>query len=600
MKKRPALLLFLLFLASGIFAQWTTDPKVNTLINDTTGDQVIPKLAINQQTGMGFISWFSAIEGFQYDVYMNLFNKDGQLNWGAESLLVSDNPTMSWVTDYGLMMDDENCAILTTQDIRTGSSNVFAYRIGPYGDFLWGYEGKQLTDNTNFNPSPNVIQDHSGNYIIGWSEDYYIFTPSDTTEKSYIRFLKLNKEGNFLWDSAMVLQNDSIKYLFLNFNFVLKEDNGFYLTFIGIYETDTLFPGHYPYMNIYVQSFDSNGIALWDHPVALEADFHLSEDFYIYGDSYYHQDGGIVIGWQSADPNALVKMQHLESDGTKLCDQWGTIISTNPGHMQEDFVTTYDHDNDYLLVFCQDLYYDPVGLTYCSAILGQKFDSHGVRLWGDTGTLMTSYICAPDTAMWPCGAAMHPDYGAACTYTIQYLTINGPDTVINNYIYAFRTNEFGGSVWEQGSIVVSDVISSKVYWAMSEYTNGEWIAAWSDGRKDPGNDFAGGIYAQNIIEDGTLGPLFIYNPNAGYDIDLKVIPNPLKTETTVSFYLEETQNISLTLYGETGELIRELASETFINGLNTVSLRDLNLSAGIYYLVLSTGNSVITEKLVVL
>ncbi|MBC8314037.1 MAG: T9SS type A sorting domain-containing protein [Bacteroidetes bacterium] len=599
MKTRSILLLFLVFFTSLIFAQWTNDPKLNTLIRDTTGDQVLSKLAINQQTGTGYISWFSDMSDLQFDVNMNVIDKDGYLLWGHDGLQVSDNPSMTWVTDYGLMIDDDNCALLTTQDIRTGTSNVFAYRINSDGDFLWGDDGLQLTNNTNFNPSPNIIQDHNGDYIIGWTENYTIFSPTDTVNKSYIRFQKVKKDGTSPWDSAMVVINDTINYMFLNFNFVLKPDNGYYMTFIGIYITDSVMPGQHSYMNIYVQNFDTNGDPLWDHPVSLEPDYHLSDDFYIYGDAYHHQDGGIIILWQSADPWATVKMQHLDQDGNKLCGDWGTKVSNNPDHQQQDFATAYDADNDFVYVFWQDLYYDPYNPTYCSGILGQKFSADGTRLWSDTGSVFSPYICAPDTAQWPGGVATHPEGGAMAIYTVQYLTITGPDTVINNFIYATRADPDGEFEWDQESIVVSDIVSSKGYYVLSEYTNGEWIASWSDSRNDLSSNNVGGIYAQNIIEDGTLGPLFISNPAAINHNELNVYPNPFSFETTITFNLKATNNVSCKLYNNKGSLVKTIPPGLFRRGNNKITVSRDSLPSGVYHILLTTGNSVISKKVII-
>ncbi len=77
------------------------------------------------------------------------------------------------------------------------------------------------------------------------------------------------------------------------------------------------------------------------------------------------------------------------------------------------------------------------------------------------------------------------------------------------------------------TIPVSDTASFKVYYAISEYTNGEWMFAWSDGRSLGQMNMGGGIYAQNIIEDGTLGPLFIYDNPYAENTAILIAPNPV-------------------------------------------------------------------------
>ena len=40
-------------------AQWTSDPAENTMLMDTIGEQVLPKVVVNADNGDSYISWFS-------------------------------------------------------------------------------------------------------------------------------------------------------------------------------------------------------------------------------------------------------------------------------------------------------------------------------------------------------------------------------------------------------------------------------------------------------------------------------------------------------------------------------------------------------------
>jgi len=597
MKKKLLPFTFLLLFSAGLVAQWTNNPQVNMVICDITGHQVCSKLALNNQTGTGFISWFSHTGNDQYDVYMNTLNKDGILLWGDEGLMISDNPTMTWVTFYGLIIDDDNCAVLTNQDIRTGSSNAYAYRISPDGDFLWGEQGLQLTDNTNLNLCLSAVQDPNGDYLIGWTEDSTVITPQDTTYYSDIRFQKVKKDMSFPWGDPKVLKNDSINYSKVMFNFVTKPDNGFYLVFMGFYKPNGGLGNGWS--NLYVQNFDQNGEALWDHPVALEPDEYLGAAFFIYGDSYYQKNGGIIIVWQSADGlNAEVKMQHLDQYGTKQCGDWGVAVSNSPDHSRANFESAYDTANDLTYVFWEDKYYSWEQENYYSGIAAQKLSSDGTRQWSDTGLLITPYVFDTVHAVW--GVSSHPDGGALALNTEDYYSITGTDTLTMSIISSCRLNPDGEFVWNKEHIIVCDAISPKSYYTLSDYTNGEWIATWSDGRKDPTVQLTvSGIYAQNIKEDGTLGPLFISNPGAINHNELNVYPNPFSSETTITFTLKTANNVSCKLYNNSGSLVKTISPELFRKGTNTIELNSVGLSSGVYHIVLQTGNSVITKKVIV-
>ena len=185
-----------------VSAQWNNDPTINTKIADTIGMQVQPIIVVNDYDE-SYISWFSEMGGYQFDVYMQRLDKNGNKLWDNEGLLISNHPTMTWTTDYGLALDKQNNAILLTQDLRTGSSNVYAYSISPSGEFLWGNDGIALTNDNSFNPSPKVLVDQEGNIVSMWENE-----PADTTKNLTISFQKLSPNGDLLWNNVLI-ENDT-------------------------------------------------------------------------------------------------------------------------------------------------------------------------------------------------------------------------------------------------------------------------------------------------------------------------------------------------------------------------------------------------------
>ena len=178
MKKKIFTYLMLICFPFLLFAQWSDDPSLNTEIIDTIGEQILPKVVVNADNGESYISWFSKFDNLNYDVYMQRLDADGNKLWAENGLLISNNTTDTWVTDYDLVIDNDGCAVLVTQDLRTGYSDVYAYRISPDGEFLWGDDGIALTNNTDFNPSPRAIVTQDGNIVFAWGVE----DPIDTTK----------------------------------------------------------------------------------------------------------------------------------------------------------------------------------------------------------------------------------------------------------------------------------------------------------------------------------------------------------------------------------------------------------------------------------
>nr|NQU94478.1 hypothetical protein [Bacteroidota bacterium] len=136
MKKQIVILTLAIFGWHMMSAQWTTNPGENTRFTDLSGEQVIPKIAVCSD-GYAYVSWFSSESG-NYNVRLQRIDQDGNPQWEANGILVSDNPSMSWLTDWDLAVDPEDFALVTFQDIRTGDNNIFGYRISPEGESVWG------------------------------------------------------------------------------------------------------------------------------------------------------------------------------------------------------------------------------------------------------------------------------------------------------------------------------------------------------------------------------------------------------------------------------------------------------------------------------
>lgn len=86
-------------------------------------------------------------------------------------------------------------------------------------------------------------------------------------------------------------------------------------------------------------------------------------------------------------------------------------------------------------------------------------------------------------------------------------------------------------------------------------------------------------------------------PEAG--IQLRVMPNPTRSQGTAQFVLEEPETVRLYLLNTRGELISTLASESLEAGEYQRNFDVNHLPGGVYLLVLKTNRKTMTERLVV-
>jgi len=160
MKTKKMIYLVLIFIPIVLSAQWSNDPMVNTLIAGTDiGEQSLPKIAYANDDSYYISSFVDVGQPVWYNVYLQKLDVNGNKLWVEDGLLISDHDFRSWFSDYSLITDQDNCAVLVFEDMRagTGFSNVSAYRTSPDGNFLWGNDGVTLSDNLFDEYSPKVL-----------------------------------------------------------------------------------------------------------------------------------------------------------------------------------------------------------------------------------------------------------------------------------------------------------------------------------------------------------------------------------------------------------------------------------------------------------
>ena len=77
-------------------------------------------------------------------------------------------------------------------------------------------------------------------------------------------------------------------------------------------------------------------------------------------------------------------------------------------------------------------------------------------------------------------------------------------------------------------------------------------------------------------------------------------PNPFNAKTTISFTLAEEGMVNLSIYGVTGAKIATLANGRMSAGEHKIVWNALDISSGIYYYRLTSGQECFIKKMLVL
>ncbi|NCA84710.1 MAG: T9SS type A sorting domain-containing protein [Clostridia bacterium] len=469
MKKSLFIFVLMVFAAPLLWAQYSSNPAVNLRLSTAAGEQALPKTAVCPDGSM-YISWFSSEDG-NYNVRLQRLDASGNPLFAPGGLLVSDQPQMTWLTDYSLTADQAGYAIVTFQDIRNTNNNVVAYRVSPAGEMMWGDDGLMLSNSDAFDVNPQVCATEAGNLIFAW--------PSQGTA-NVVRMQKVSPSGDLLWGAnGITLTATGISYTFP----FLHPAGGDHAFLIWHKETG---PFWAPNRGLYVQKLDTDGTFMW--PADLEVFPPVGSGAVITLDFCPDDAGGIVFTKYGNDVGTHFNcwVQHMTAAGA-LTMPVNTYVSTSMDRLHMYPSPAFLPQTQEVIVYFseQDLNQNQRGLY------AQKFDLQGTRQWTDNGKMLLPLS--------------NNDYSLpmASGYQDKALCVYGAAVFgnsIDEKVQAVMLDSDGTYVWTDQFIDMSTVQSGKIHAALSTFHQNQWVAVWEEDRS--GNT---DIYAQNIHPDGSLG-----------------------------------------------------------------------------------------------
>jgi hypothetical protein len=485
--KKYLFLIIALFLVFYSFSQWSTNALINTSVSLAPGEQTLPKVATSGN-GTTYISWFSD-ENENYNVRLQKLDVYGNKLWAQDGILISNNESMSWLTDWDLTVDNNDFAVIVFQDIRNGNNNIYGYRISPDGEFTWGNNGITLSNNAAFNVSPVVCITNSGNIIFAWASGDSIIMQ------------KTSADGTLLWgDSGISLSDENVRYSLPQLIAVGDDD-----VIMKYYEDSG--PVWSPTRHILAMRYNSNGNSVWQQPVVISDAGGISawtQMLPFINDN----DEGFFIAWHDDRDNnmrASIFIQHINSIGEAVYPQNGIEVSLNSlmNHFYPCLV--FPDETESIYIFWNEMNGD----QNQKGIYGQKVSSTGELLWGNNGK---PFIEISSENIIPLGARKENN-----KMVIIYEVLTNS---FNSVIKAMKIDTLGNFVWTPEQKFITSVESQKVHPNINEFNKGQLIIAWSDDRN--GNF---DIYGQNIKYDGSLGPINL-------NMIIKVIPDTVVCDST--------------------------------------------------------------------
>ena len=552
-------------------SQWSSNPNTNLKICDVNGEQALTKIT-NTSDGGCYISWFDNRLG-NYYVYLQRLNSTGIKQFATDGLLISSKPQNTSLVDYDMITDNDDNAVIVFTDIRNGGSiNPFAYKINPQGVFLWDTNGVTLSDSFSvYQPNPKVEQTSDGSYVITW---IYSSSPSK------IAFQKLSSSGVKQWGNDPILLSGSGSE---NFTYpdLVSSDNGSVIVLWSGYSGSFLNPINY---KLYSQKFSCTGSPVWNS--TQDTAYHLGNvsGFYV---PRIFPDGnnGAFYAWQDDRNSQNLRssyVQHFTSDGTRLFPLNGASGSTLGGRNHfGPVVDCMQHTNETFMFWKET----NTGQSQIG-VYGQKFSSNGTPLWSISGKVFKPIDNNGFSSL-----ACYVKDSSVIVYFDESLTGS-----TNNLIKAFKINCDGVMQWGSSILTASTILSEKIRLAAVLDTSGMSKLSWSDRRQDNG-----GIYAQNINFDGTLGnPTGIKNKSEIIPKEFQLFqnfPNPFNPVTKIVYAIPNPGVVNLKIYSATGKEIAVIVNEYKQAGYHSIVFDGSEIASGVYFCELKTSDYNAVKKM---
>jgi hypothetical protein len=278
---------------------------------------------------------------------------------------------------------------------------------------------------------------------------------------------------------------------------------------------------------------------------------------YTNGKSYY--DHKIDVGWDFGGPLFFTQFSFTGFDPRSLRDSYTNYYENNKN------ITLVNHD------YCVQ---NPKG-----------FKGYSENCWGLSASddPITFYLAHEPNNSNDNGTITPTAAISAIVYTPEY-SINAL-----NYFY----RELGNKIWDECGFY--DAFNQQLNWYATSYLaidEGTIITMIENYRT--------GLIWENFMQNSeiktalqTIGfiPDGIKNSVQGKGENLTIIPNPVNTAGTVSFYTSSPQNISLVLYNQTGQKIENLIDNCFFEvGIQKINITTLSLPNGSYIIQLKGKN----------
>ncbi|MCH7783121.1 T9SS type A sorting domain-containing protein [candidate division KSB1 bacterium] len=541
--------LSLLLFTTNLYAQWSKDPTVNSVVGGGK-----PLVVVSDGLGGAFI-FSDPVSDLLEPHGVFAINKFGVVRFPFQSL--NDNNEIGSVSAYGMISDGRNGVYIAFDQSNFVSDldTVIVLKFDSSGVRLWGKDGLIIADAMKSNIAFGAIStDGANGAVIFWRERSASHDPWE------LKVQRVDPDKNKVWgENGISIANritDETMYAEI-------VDNEIYFSYTAIVDTVTNAETRY------IQKINSLGALVWTNPVEINLESELIYDGF----------GGILTAgvlFNSSSNIYSVTAQRIDKNGLKVWGEEGITVSENATSLSNVSIHT-DSNGSYVFVW-----------PSFKNIYAQKLSSSGEKQWNADDIL----IGDPNgDKLLDIKRGVISD-GNLNTIMV-WRSLSDVDSLGGNTeIYGQMIDKDGIKQWGDIETLISDQGLFGVPWIdpviVSDH-NGGAIAFWY-------NFSFSQLYAQNINSQGILGEVLTTSVK---DDDPSTIPqnfrlfqnypNPFNPVTTIEFQIPQSQNVKISIYNLLGQEIERLVDRSMAAGFYSIVWNAAEFASGIYIVAIEAG-----------
>lgn len=539
------------------WAQWSTDPAENTIVNDNPGAQIYPLITTDMKGG-AIVVW---VERFT-DLYAQRIDRYGYLRWDQDGVPVRTETNT--VRPEAIISDGKGGAIILWMDYREYEgliefdytpNSLYTQRIDSSGVAMWQENGVVVRSylDTVYTPTldEGLAADLRGGAYIVWRD------PGDGWRENKVFAQHIDSTGGLLWQKNGKLIRKGY------YPRIVSDNSG----------------GVYIIVSHFGMRYDYKGEKLWSEEVFIDS-AGLGKSKRVIPDG---KGGFIYAGFRF--PGGYQARHYI---GIQRVNREDNLLWNNVRIYPDGRVLSYS------LSLISDSYHGAIvswQMDYNYNVYSQRIDSTGKVLWQERGIPYGSRV-----------AVSNGMGGFLYAYSLS-------DSVYKRYVHKISYD--GLPQWGEKGVLFTyrkKYLHGWGVWQAISDGNGGVIFVWDE--RNPETQSID-ILAQQVSRNGKLGEVITilqHEKHGSLPQQVKLFPNypnPFNDTTVIRYTLPTQALLRIAIYSIKGQLVKELINQIQGGGEYHVTWDGTNqygkeVSSGIYFCQLKTDKAIQATKLLYL